>query len=334
MGSVRPPKSFNTVKHSNREARIKKQQKQRLLILAMLAVVALLLVSLTVFGIGSLISAISSSAGNEPANADTPPAQTGGITYKETTEIATKKHMGPLIVVNQNYAYSFPSSPTQGFINLKTVDRATINGNNVYQLYSKAGVLQMQSAAFTAFESMMRSYYMQTEDGSVAVREAYRSADTQESIGSSVKAGYSDHHTGYLLHICSYNGDSLPANHWIYQNCHKYGFIIRYPEGKEAQTGVNNYAEAIRYVGVAHATYMKNNGLCFEEYINVLKSRTLEQPLNVTTDDGSNYSIYYVPAGASDTVVQFAVPSNYSYEISGDNVGGFIVTVNLSNPTA
>ena len=334
MGNqIRNPKSFNTVRFSNRNERLKKQQKQRVLILAMLAVIALLILSLVVFSVCAVVSSIANKASNVK-DPDQNPAPSGSIVYREMTELANKVRTGELILVNKNYAYSFPSSPTQGFINLKTAERATINGRNTYQIYTKASTLPMQSEAFSAFETMMRDYYMQTEDGSVTVREVYRSAETQENMNTSVKAGYSDHHTGYLINLTNFDETSLPADHWVYQNCHKYGFVVRYPSDKSAKTGVDNYREAIRYVGVAHATYMKNNNLCMEEYLNVLKSFTLNAPLTVSCDNGNRYQIYYVSVNAGDTVVQFAVPSNYSYEISGDNVGGLIVTVNLNDPIA
>ena len=332
MGNVRPPKSFNTVKHSNRAERLKRQQTQRLLILGMLAVAALLVLTLATLSVCSCIDLISST-GSDTTETDQPPAEPGVVVYRETTEFTSRIHSGALILVNKDRVYNFPASPTKGFINLKTADdRATINGNNVYQIYSKANSLQIQPEAYDAFQKMMRDYYMQTEDGSVTVREVYRTAETQESMNSSVKAGYSDHHTGYLINLTNYDESALPANHWVYQNCHKYGFVIRYPSGKEAQTGVSGYPEAIRYVGVAHATYMKNNNLCLEEYTNLLKAHSQENPLRVSCDNQNTYLIYYVTP-LNTEIVQFKVPTNYTYEISGDNNGGLIVTVNLNSPT-
>ena len=331
---MQPARSFNTVKHSNRNKRVKKQQKQRLLILAMLAVVALLLLTLLIFGVCSIVDAIQSrDPGSENPNPSNP--SDVNIVYKDTTGLATEIHAGSLIVVNKTHAYTFPSSPTQGFIDAENVERATVGSANVYQLYKKnAKANQMRSEAFTAFENMMRNYYMQTLDGSVAIYEAYRSADTQESLGGSTPAGHSDHHTGYLIRISDFKGNPLPAEHWIYQNCHKYGFVVRYPATKNEQTGVGGYTECIRYVGVAHATYMKEKNLCLEEYVEVLKSYSSSTPLIINGADGNQYAVYYAPVTPGVTVAQFNVPANYSYEISGDNVGGFIVTVNLSNPTA
>ena len=336
---MQPARSFNTVKHSNRNKRVKKQQKQRLLILAMLAVVALLLLTLLIFGVCSIVDAVKNrDPGSENPNPDNPSGV--DIVFKDTTGLATEIHTGSLIIVNKTHAYTFPSSPTQGFIDAENVERATVGSANVYQLLAdkkNQRAFLMRKEAFDAFESMMRNYYMQTEDGSVAIYEAYRSADTQENIessGGSTPAGNSDHHTGYLINISDFRGKSLPTDHWIYQNCHKYGFVVRYPATKNEQTGVGGYTECIRYVGVAHATYMKEKNLCLEEYIEVLKSYSSSTPLVINGADGNQYAVYYVPVTPDVTVAQFNVPTNYNYEISGDNVGGFVVTVNLSSPTA
>ena len=52
---------------------------------------------------------------------------------------------------------------------------------------------------------------------------------------------------------------------WIHQNCHRYGFILRYPEGKEDITKYNYEPWHIRYVG-SIANYIYNNNLTLEEY--------------------------------------------------------------------
>ena len=52
---------------------------------------------------------------------------------------------------------------------------------------------------------------------------------------------------------------------WLEENAHKYGFILRYPEGKEALTGHTANRSTYRYVGVNVATTMKEQNLCLEE---------------------------------------------------------------------
>lgn len=106
---------------------------------------------------------------------------------------------------------------------------------------------------------------------------------------------------------------------WIYENAHKYGFV-RYSSSKNADE-----ASVFRYVGVAHAAKMKNEGKTLSEYIDIIRSKTYTEPLQVVGGDGKTYYVYYSEKGAD-----LYVPQNYSYEISGDNVGGYIVTVDAS----
>ena len=59
-----------------------------------------------------------------------------------------------------------------------------------------------------------------------------------------------------------------PEAQWLANNAHRFGFILRYPEGKEDITGYNYEPWHIRYVGkdVAKKIYEKN--ITLEEYLN------------------------------------------------------------------
>jgi LAS superfamily LD-carboxypeptidase LdcB len=58
---------------------------------------------------------------------------------------------------------------------------------------------------------------------------------------------------------------------WLCNNAHKFGFIIRYTESKQSITGIEAKPWHLRYVGVSAATYMKNQNLCLEEYVELVK---------------------------------------------------------------
>ena len=55
------------------------------------------------------------------------------------------------------------------------------------------------------------------------------------------------------------------------EHCAEYGFIIRYPDGKQAETEVNYEPWHLRYVGIPAATYIMENGLCLEEFTDQLQ---------------------------------------------------------------
>lgn len=258
------------------------------------------------------------------------------ITYAQITQANGKIHEGELIIVNSDNAYVFPTVPT-GLVNIYE-NRTKVNGTNPYQI--SYTTYQLQKNAFDAFESMLLKYFEVSEDNSTIITSSYRTHKDQEDLGSSIKAGYSDHHTGYCVALqktgtsAAGNREKLEADHWIYQNCHKYGYIVRYPAHKTDATGVSDYTYCFRYVGVAHATYINEKNICFEEYIERLKTDySGNEHLKIEGADGKSYEVYYVAAGSGD-LTTLSVPSNYAYTISGDNMGGFIVTVDLSTPKA
>ncbi|MEG2769526.1 MAG: D-alanyl-D-alanine carboxypeptidase family protein, partial [Oscillospiraceae bacterium] len=54
---------------------------------------------------------------------------------------------------------------------------------------------------------------------------------------------------------------------WLDQNAHKYGFILRYPKGKEDATGIIYEPWHYRFVGEEYAKTIKDSGLCREEWL-------------------------------------------------------------------
>lgn len=89
----------------------------------------------------------------------------------------------------------------------------------------------------------------------------------------SAKPGQSEHQIALAMDVVSSNMGYLSQafgnteeGKWLAQNCHLYGFIIRYPKGKEAITGYPYEPWHVRYVGVEFATYLYNNNLTMEEF--------------------------------------------------------------------
>jgi D-alanyl-D-alanine carboxypeptidase len=148
------------------------------------------------------------------------------------------------------------------------------------------------------------------------------------------KPGESDHNTGLGIAIRvyrdgkSYQLHELEGYNWLEENCHKYGFVERYPDDKIATTGLD-YSSSfyLRYVGVPHAEYMKKNNLCLEEYIVKLSNYVYGGAhIEVVTDDGKAYEIYFVSGETDGEKVNIPVPEGKEYTISGNNINGFIVT--------
>lgn len=98
-----------------------------------------------------------------------------------------------------------------------------------------------------------------------------------------------------------------------------YGFIQRYQGDKEAVTGIAREPWHFRYVGTPHALLMDANGLCLEEYPAFLR----QQQRSCLLPDGRLAQVFYVPCMGEETEIQ--LPEGCR-QVSGDNIGGFIVT--------
>ena len=87
----------------------------------------------------------------------------------------------------------------------------------------------------------------------------------------SARPGHSEHQTGLAMDINSVYKSfaDTPEGIWLAANCTKYGFILRYPEDKEAVTGYMYEPWHIRYVGVETAAVISESGLCLEEFLGI-----------------------------------------------------------------
>ena len=106
--------------------------------------------------------------------------------------------------------------------------------------------------------------------------EAYKKAVEAVAI-----PGKSEHNAGLAADIIEQGNYTLtedfentPQFKWLNENAAKYGFILRYPKGKESVTGIIYEPWHYRFVGVYHATKIKDSGLCLEEYAESLKNKT------------------------------------------------------------
>ncbi len=240
-------------------------------------------------------------------------------------------HKGSLVLVNADYEYKF----LEGDIDVVTLYN---NKNGCYD--SGDNVTKLDSAVITQLNAMMEAFAASQGAAStdLFVIDGFRTFEEQadrhsSGISKTFEAGHCDYHTGRTFDIyrfdntssTGYSVFSAEGNYaWFAENAGNYGFIVRYPQGKESATGENARNYTYRYVGPAHASYINANGLCLEEYIELLKEHTKDDPLE-TMANGLSYSIYYVPASEGET--EIAVPKDSAYEISGNNADGFIVTV-------
>ncbi len=145
----------------------------------------------------------------------------------------------------------------------------------------------MRDDAATALEEMFQT--AKDEGFGLSVVSGYRSYSKQSAIyarkkastGSVEKAdalvaraGTSEHQLGLAMDLAKKGGSQLNSGfgktkegQWVYQNAHRFGFIVRYLEGYEDVTGYSYEPWHVRYVGKEHAQAIYESGVPMETYM-------------------------------------------------------------------
>lgn len=148
----------------------------------------------------------------------------------------------------------------------------------------------LRKEASTQLEKMFNS--AKADGVNLVLISAYRSYDTQTSLFNnyvssdgyenankySAKPGHSEHQTGLTVDISDEKGMYYLSQQfeisvegiWLRENSYKFGYILRYPKGKENITGYMYEPWHFRYLGVDMATKVYESGLTYEEYINIM----------------------------------------------------------------
>ena len=168
------------------------------------------------------------------------------------------------VCVNRKSTLSSDYKPTD----LVLPDVRAVNSSN--RLYMRKEAASALEELFKAAED--ENYYLYAVSG-------YRSYSYQKRIynpysGYSAPAGASEHQLGLAMDItlAKYNGTlsvdfgNTKEGKWVKENAHKYGFIIRYLQGKEDITGYNYEPWHLRYLGVDLATELYEKNITLEEY--------------------------------------------------------------------
>lgn len=146
---------------------------------------------------------------------------------------------------------------------------------------------QMRDDAADALEEMFAA--AAKENLSLVAVSGYRSYQTQESVyasavqgygqaeadRTSARPGFSEHQLGTVMDVSapSLGGDlqesfgDTKEGRWVAENAHKFGFVISYPQGKEAITGYAFEPWHIRWFGPETAGKIKSSGLTTKEYL-------------------------------------------------------------------
>lgn len=173
------------------------------------------------------------------------------------------------VVVNRKNRLSSHFEPDWMYIDAKY---AVDSGYRIQKEAAKA----FMDLADTAEKEMGKRVY---------VTSSYRSYESQKRLYDNYVAkhgleeanrfsappGASEHQTGLAIDVVGENRDmwgfgKTDEAKWLHANAHRFGFILRYPEGKESITGYMPEAWHIRYVGKSIAKEIYEKGITLEEY--------------------------------------------------------------------
>lgn len=133
------------------------------------------------------------------------------------------------------------------------------------KLSSEASVLGYRIVAVSAY----RDYNYQNELFNYYVEEK----GLDYALDCSAKPGHSEHQTGLAVDVEGENKDydnfeDTKEFNWMKENAHRFGFILRYPKGKEHITGFKYEPWHYRYVGIDAAYEIYEKNITLEEYLN------------------------------------------------------------------
>lgn len=169
-------------------------------------------------------------------------------------DITEETYIGGVLVVNKSYG--LPENYNPGGLTSECAEHF----EDLRHAAADDDIIIYLSSGFRSYETQRQLYNGYVNTYGQAVAETF-----------SARPGYSEHQTGLAID-CNIVNDSFigtPEAEWLEEHCHEYGFIIRYPKGKESVTGYKYEPWHIRYVGEYLAEQLHNSGLTLEEYLGV-----------------------------------------------------------------
>lgn len=334
-------KAFETVDGGNRGNG--GGNRQRLVIAIFIVIIAILALMLTLI-VGEITKRLP-----EQNTTTTEAKKEGNSIYLGKNDVK----LGDLLLIGEDSEYDIDDVDLGSMINVKEYQSSSknsalteINGKYTYSLSFTN--IYLSESALTAFNKMVLDYCKTIDTSSADSVSASNleiawggySVDTsdeyEEDLASaSTGKSFYDHVLGNSVTL-KYNSDHTRINEanfkkdfkWIYEHAHEYGFILRYPDECSEHTGFESKERIhLRYVGVAHATYIYEQGICLDEYLDRVKEYSYQSPLTIEAS-GHTYLVYYVKCTSDPT--EIPIPENTdpeNYTVSGDNIGGFVITL-------
>lgn len=243
--------------------------------------------------------------------------------------LKSKIHTGDLVLVNKQYPFQnrkdiaaflqpVPDVRSKIMLNKKVanlLDRLVIDINDCWTNIRPVSGWRSESEQSSIFTSSLTKNGKKFTESYVAL------------------PGHSEHQTGLAvdLSLRGEKGDSIRPGFPNSGVCLKfrermadYGFIERYPAGKEKITEIAYEPWHFRYVGTPHSLIIKKMNFTLEEYIEFLKDFSYGERNCVFEDEYRKISISFLKSQGAAT--ELFVDSDKTFTVSGNNHDGFIIT--------
>ncbi|MDD2490035.1 MAG: M15 family metallopeptidase [Bacilli bacterium] len=149
---------------------------------------------------------------------------------------------------------------------LRLEEIETINGED-FKLRNEARIAyeKMREAANNAGINLVITGAFRTKEEQTALYNKALKTKSQAEVDLEIaRPDYSENEIGLAVELAITEGSA--EYNWLVAHAHEYGFILRYPRGKEEFTQYKFKPGHFRYLGVELATKVKNSGLCYDEY--------------------------------------------------------------------
>ena len=166
-----------------------------------------------------------------------------------------------ILVVNKTY--SLPSTYAPGLDS--TVRK---KADEMFAAAKLDGIDIYDQSGFRSYETQQRLY-----------NNYVKSKGKEQADAVSARPGHSEHQSGLAFDVCgkdqnkciNSNFDNTPEAKWLAKNAYKYGFILRFVNGKTNETGYKYESWHYRYVGKELAEKLYNNGdwITLESYFGI-----------------------------------------------------------------
>lgn len=237
-------------------------------------------------------------------------------------------HSGSLILVNQDYPiYEEPKNEELAFLGQnKEISLRKEPATVLNQLIKKSDMEEevILVSGYRAKEEQIRIYNESLKENGTVFTQKYVALPnhSEHQSGLAIDLAKNQKEIDFIRPEFPYSGKFAKFREMAIN----YGFVERYRQDKEDITNIAWEPWHFRYVGIPHATLMKENNQALEEYIEWIKQYDVNKnPFKYVTEK-QTVRIGFVPVLKKEECC-FSIADYTRFDISGNNVDGFVVTL-------